>query len=151
MLRTKRRIVLIILLLALSACGLFPESIFTLSDDSRLPKWFAPYAGTSRAQIAVEMSYYSGRTATFVMKRRDGSIIFKMSGRLRGDFPIYLGPSSVDPVKRYPMYEVVTVNGISEAIEHRAMEPVFFVSDDPAVLSQLGLAQTASQLPQSRQ
>jgi hypothetical protein len=61
-----------------------------------------------------------------------------VSGKLRGSHAIYLGPTT-DPLHQYPSYEVVTVNGVSEAIEHRAMEPVFFISDDPAVLSQLGL------------
>jgi hypothetical protein len=91
------------------------------------------------------MSYYIspfGGTATFVMKRKDGSIISKSNGRVRGDHPIYLGPPTSDPLRQYPSYEVVTVNGISEAIEHRAMEPIFYVSDDAAVLNQLGIAPT---------
>jgi hypothetical protein len=145
MLRVQRLLVLAILCFPATACGLFPESIFALSDASRLPKWSTLDAGLSRSQVTVEMSYYIspfGGTATFVMKRKDGSIISKSNGRVRGDHPIYLGPPTSDPLRQYPSYEVVTVNGISEAIEHRAMEPIFYVSDDAAVLNQLGIAPT---------
>ena len=145
MLKAKWSLVLAILCFATAACGLFPESIFALSDASRLPKWFSLDAGPPRSQVTVEMSYYIspfGRPATFVMKRKDGSIIAKSNAKVRDDHPIYLGPPTSDPLRQYPRYEVVTVNGISEAIEHRAMEPIFYVSDDTVVLNQLGLAPT---------
>lgn len=147
----QRPIGLSILCISIAACGLFPESNFALSNASRLPKWFTLDAGLSRSQVTVEMSYYispSGRTATFVMKQRDGSVISKAKGTVRGDHPIYLGPPTTDPLQQNPSYEVVTVNGISEAIEHRAMEPVFYVSDDSAVLNQLGLAPSNRRLKQ---
>jgi hypothetical protein len=145
----KRSFLFAILCIAPAACGLFPESTFQLSDASRLPKWFALNAGLSRSQVTVEMSYYIsplGGTATFVMKQRDGSVISTAKGKVRGDHPIYLGPPISDPLRRYPSYEVVTVNGISEAIEHRAMEPIFFVSDDAVVLNQLGLVPSTNPL-----
>lgn len=141
----KRPLLFSILYLAVAACGIFPESKFLLSDASRLPKWFALDAGMPRSQVTVEMSYYIsllGGTATFVMKRRDGSVISKAKGKVRGDRPIYLGPPTTDRLRHYPSYEVVTVNGISEAIEHRAMEPIFYIADDPVILKQLGIAAT---------
>ena len=33
----------------------------------------------------------------------------------------------------YPVYEIIAVGGKTEIIEHRKMEPVFYVTDDPAV------------------
>jgi hypothetical protein len=138
-----------ILCIAPTACGLFPESIFVLSDASRLPKWFTLDEGISRSQVSVEMSYYIspfGRTATFVVKRRDGRLISKANGKVRSDHPIYLGPPTSDPLRQYPSYEVVAVNGISEVIEHRAMEPIFFVSDDAAVLNQLRRVPSSNRL-----
>jgi hypothetical protein len=89
------------------------------------------------------MSYYIspfGGTATFVLKQRDGRVIAKAKGKVRGDHPIYLGPPTTDPLRQYPSYEVVTVNRISEAIEHRRMEPVFYSADDSVILNQLGMA-----------
>jgi hypothetical protein len=138
----KRSLLIAIPLLAIAACGIFPESTFLLSDASRLPKWFSLDAGFSRSQVTVEMSYYFSplsRTAKFALKHRDGHVIAEAKGKVRGDHPIYLGPNT-DPLRQYPSYEVVTVNGISEAIEHRAMEPVFYIADDPAVLNQLRIA-----------
>jgi hypothetical protein len=151
LLKQKRSFLLFaILCISLAACGLLPESTFLLSDASRLPKWFTLDQGTSRSQISVEMTYYVspfGRTVTFAMKERDGHLISKAKGKVRGDHPIYLGPQPTsDPVRQYPSYEVVTVNGISEVVEHRAMEPIFFVSDDAAVLNQVGLAPLSNRL-----
>lgn len=50
---------------------------------------------------------------------------------------IHLENGATDPRREYPSYEVITANGLSKAIEHRAMEPVFYISDDPTVLAQL--------------
>ena len=39
----------------------------------------------------------------------------------------------------YPSYEVITVNGVIEIIEHRKLEPIFYITDDLAVLKELGV------------
>src|ERR1700689_392731 len=87
---------------ALAACGLFPESSFVLSPESRLPKWFDLDSVLPRSQVTVEMSYYIsplyGRTAAFVLRRQDDTEIARLSGRERGDHPVYLGPSTTDPL-----------------------------------------------------
>ena len=36
----------------------------------------------------------------------------------------------------YPAYEAITVNGITQIIEHKKMEPIFYVTDDAAVAKQ---------------
>jgi hypothetical protein len=114
-----------------------------LSSESRLPNWFHLEPGLSRPQVTVEMSYSAslvyGGTAAFVLRRQDGTEIARVSGRCRGDHPIYLGPPTPDTLQQYPSYEVITVNEQTEAIEHRAMESVFYISDDPTVLARLGL------------
>jgi hypothetical protein len=143
LLKPKLSFLLFAILCTSTACGLFPESTFLLSDASRLPKWFTLDAGFSRSQVTVEMSYYIsplGGTATFVMKQRDGTVISKAKGKVRGDHPVYLGSPTTDRLRQYPSYEVVTVNGISEAIEHRGTEPIFYIADDPVILNKLGLA-----------
>jgi hypothetical protein len=43
------------------------------------------------------------------------------------------------------MYEAITANGITEIIEHRRMEPVFYVNDDPALRSQVLAGQQVEQ------
>ena len=39
----------------------------------------------------------------------------------------------------YPAYEIITVNGITDVIEHRKMEPIFYITDDLAVWKELGV------------
>jgi len=90
-------------------------------------------AGVTRADITVTLDYYmgpSGGTATFTMKASDGEVLRRLNGRLP---PAQHLPGAVG----YPMYEVVTIDGLTEIIEHRKMEPVFYVTDDPAVISAL--------------
>jgi hypothetical protein len=36
-------------------------------------------------------------------------------------------------------YELMTVNGITEVLEYKQMEPVFYVSDDSEIRARLGL------------
>jgi hypothetical protein len=44
------------------------------------------------------------------------------------------------PPYNHPQYEIITVGRTTEVIEHRKMEPIFYVTDDPSVLSKLGLS-----------
>jgi hypothetical protein len=125
-------------------CDWFPEATFELASESRLPKWVTLPPGLTRADVTITMSYYVkpwGRSATFILKDKNGQIRTKVYGKLRG-----LGPN---PLKHpppgfpsgYPAYEVITVNGITEIIEHRKPEPIFYITDDPAVWKELGVGQ----------
>ena len=140
-----RGLVVIACLMA-PACEYFPEASFTLSPDSRLPRWFELPEGVSRSDVSVTMSYYvypSGRYARLVL--RDTRKIRKLAqveGRLFGHEPLTLHNSPEGHPKGYPSYEVIDVNGIVEIVEHRRREPVFYISDDPAVHSEL-LGRTA--------
>ena len=40
----------------------------------------------------------------------------------------------------YPAYEVIAIDGITEIVEHRKMEPIFYLSDDPAIRRSLAAA-----------
>jgi hypothetical protein len=125
-------------------CEWFPESTFELASESRLPKWITLPAGLTRADASITMSYYItpwGRSATFILKDTKGQIRTKVSGKERGGEPSQLKhpPPSFPP--GYPAYEVITVSGITEIIEHRKMEPIFYVTDDPAVWKELGVTQ----------
>jgi hypothetical protein len=37
------------------------------------------------------------------------------------------------PKRSYPAFVVINVNGVSEIIEHKKMEPLFYVSNEAAV------------------
>ena len=131
----------IALCLAMVGCNNSAESDFELALYSRLPKWFTPPSGLSRADLTVTMSYYispSGRTAIFTLLDGKKHKIAEMNGTVEGIEPIRLREPGSPLVPEYPSYEVVTVNGITEIIEHRKLEPVFYVTDDSYVLAEIG-------------
>ncbi len=57
---------------------------------------------------------------------------------LRGD-PQALEASSGSGRSPYPMDEILTADGITEIIEHRRMERIFYISDDPEVRRKSGV------------
>jgi hypothetical protein len=125
-------------------CEWFPEATFELASESRLPKWITLPPGLIRTDVSITMSYYTmtwGRSAIFILRDKKGQVLTKVYGKMKGSEPLYLKhpPQGFSP--GYPAYEVITVNGITDIIEHRKMEPIFYVTDDPAVWKELGVGQ----------
>ena len=117
-------------------CEYFPESTFQLASESRLPKWITLPPGLTRADVSITMSYYNepwGRSAVFILQDAKGKILEKTDAKLKCREPFY--PKNPPPgfPPGSPAYEEVTVNDTTEMIEHRKMEPVFYITDDPAV------------------
>jgi hypothetical protein len=140
------RLVLFALLVigAARGCESFPESTFELASESRLPKWITLPPGMTRADVSLTMNYHVwpwGRSATFILRRAKGKTLEEISGKVRGGGPNQLKESRPGSPAGYPLYEVITVNGMTEIIEHRKMEPTFYVMDDPAVRKELGVWQ----------
>ncbi len=136
--RTLLNSIVIAAALLVSGCGLFPEASFDLSSQSRLTGWYALPAGTPRSDINVQMNYYvksSGRTSVFRITNLKTNESVKFRGTQRGLQPIKHKQTSTSR----PMYEVITVDGITEVIEHRKMEPIFYITDDPTILKELGV------------
>jgi hypothetical protein len=138
-------IMLAITCLSLLGCEFFPESSFELARESRLPKWFTPPPGISRSDVTVTMNYYvkpSGRTSTFILRDAKKQKLAEVNGTQKGLEPLKLkNPRSGFP-PGYPSYEIVTVNGVTEIIEHRQMEPIFYITDDPAVWAELNSSES---------
>ena len=125
-------------------CEWFPESTFELASESRLPKWITLPPGLTRADVSITMSYYVmpwGRSSTFILKDTRGQIRTKLRGKDRGLGPSYLKHPPQGSPPGSPAYEVITVNGITDIIEHRKPEPIFYVTDDPAAWKELGVTQ----------
>jgi hypothetical protein len=102
------------------------ESSFQLADESRLPVWIKIPPGLKRQDVSLTLNYYSnpfGPNAKFILKNRRGDVLEAVSGT---DKPI-------NGVSEYPGFVLVKVNGVSEIIEHRKMEPIFYVSDDASI------------------
>lgn len=110
--------------------GYFPESTFTLSPESRLPKWFRIPAGYDRNDLSVQVSYYApwfGKTnikAILVGPAPNNLTIDKKYGNIEK-------LSTTDKVTDYPGFLIANLGGVTEIIEHKKMEPIFYISDDP--------------------
>jgi len=116
------------------------ESSFTLSEESRLPKWFAVPDGMSRNQLRVTLDYYTDGDAVFKLYDKNRFISLReIKGITRESHPIKLKNSPPGFPPGRPVYEVITANGITDIIEHRKMEPIFYVTDDPAIWQELGV------------
>lgn len=139
--RAYLRLVLVVtILVGMSGCL---ESSFVLAPESRLPKWFEVPDGTSRNELEVTMDYYSTGESIFKLyKVNNFFALKKVTGIPRFPYSNYLKNSPAGFPKGYPSYEVITVSGITDIIEHRKMEPIFYVTDDPNVWRELGVKQT---------
>jgi len=142
--RTNKYLLLWIVL-TISVCGIvgceyFPESTFTLASESRLPKWITLPPGHTRADVSITMSYYDslwGSDVKIILQDEKEQTLTKVYGTAKGRGPLYLKHPPPGFPPGYPIYEVITVNGITDVVEHRKMEPIFYVTDDPAVRNEL--------------
>lgn len=149
------RIAALMICLLIAGCGSgnFPESCFDLSSESRLPAWFSLPKGTSRQAVTVRMCYYvdgSGRSATFALRETRvahfnlgagqmvGKTLAEAKGKDGGLHPLTATNSEPRPFE-YPKYKVITVGDITEVIEHRRMDAIFYVVDDPDIRQSLGV------------
>lgn len=121
------------------------ESDFDLAPESRLPSWFTVPPGLGRSDVNVLMTYYVSlfgterRTARFELRDNAGRQLAQVEGKERGTHPFALEPIPPAGPLPYPLYEVVTINGVTEVIEHRQREPRFYITDDPNVKRRLGV------------
>ena len=132
-------ILLVIVFLTIKGCYLFPESTFTLASDSRLPKWVTLQPGITRADVSLTMNYYVmlwGSSAQFILRDKDGQTVKKDNGKTRCGVPFQLKNPPQGFRSGYPAYQAITVHGITEIIEHRKMEPIFYITDDTAIWKQ---------------
>jgi len=147
MIKVKRRIEIILLIFvavailgsAITGCEYFPEATFELANESRLPKWFSLPPGLARPDVSVTMSYYVkpwGRTATFTFHDMKNRTLAKIDGKVKDTEPLHLKSSPQSDTPGYPSFEVITANGMTEIIEHKKMEPIFYITDSPAVWSE---------------
>lgn len=139
------KLFLLAMMFSLAGCL---ESSFQLSDESRLPKWFVVPEGRNRRDFTVQMDLHS----TF----GGGKDVFKLRGKIKFYYiKKYTVANSEQPdiqsrqlktppegfPKGYPRYKVVTINNITDIIELRKMEPLFYMTDDPKIWKELGIEQ----------
>ena len=131
--------------------------MFDLAPVSRIPRWFTIPRGLSRADVTVTMYTYIsslGRSSTFWLLDKNGNTLAKVEAVTEGrEFHVF-GNAKKNaeggydhPSEMYPIYEIETANGITEVLEFKRMEPVFYVTDDATVKSKLGLLANPNSLP----
>lgn len=130
------KLITVCFIFALTSCDVFPESMFNLSGESRLPRWFQIPSGMSRTDVSVKMSYHSEKTI-FELKDKSDNTLKKIIGRRATNFPIYLDKQKSTKNDIYPSYELIMVDEISEIIEHRKLEPFFYIVDDADVIAEI--------------
>jgi len=138
-----RRVLLSILIASLMGCL---EASFELASESRLPKWLDVPEGVDRSDLKVTMDYYSTfRGGEYIFKFYDKNKflkIQKISLTTKEQPTVRTKELRKPPAgfpKSYPAYNVVTINGVTDIVERRKMEPVFYMTDDPAVWEELGV------------
>jgi hypothetical protein len=116
----------------LLGCEYFPEATFNVASSSRLPKWITLPPNMSREDVRLTMSYYAlpwGNDVLYELLGPKKEVIERVHGK-------EVCQELLGPANKYPSYVAVNVNGITEVMEHAKMEPVFYVTDDRAILKQ---------------
>ena len=70
------------------------------------------------------------------LQRSDGRTLKKIKA-ITGDHPLRLKNQREGFPPGRPLYEVITIDGITDIVEHRKMEPFFYMTDDPEVWREL--------------
>lgn len=130
------------IIVAILFCGCDPrfgmkENELRLSPESRLPRWFQAPPDYTRKDLTMTITTYiatSGLQSRMV---------------IRGPAPAYkvlsdkIGPKKIHPLTeqqgydKYPLYAIITVDGVEEVFEQRRPEAIFYISDDPKYTSVL--------------
>jgi hypothetical protein len=110
------------------------ESSFQLASESRLPGWEALPPGLTRADVSVTLNYYTtlllgANDAKFILKNGKGRTLAELKGKAKCQYP--------NSGSSYPRYDAVVVNGTTEILEFKRMEPIFYVNDDAAIRKEI--------------
>jgi len=139
------KFILIAMMFSLAGCL---ESTFQLSDESRLPKWFVVPEGKDRRDFTVRMELYStfsGGQAVFKLYNKNNFLYIQKYTVTSSEQPDMQSRQLKSPPKGfpkgYPRYKVITINNITDIIELRKMEPLFYMTDDPQIWQELGVKQ----------
>lgn len=120
------------------------ESHFELESASRLPRWFDVEVSPEARQHWLAMSYYGGPlpehvdNTVFYLHRSGGGLVQTITGK-RCWHPktrTTADPDGPSNPQADSDYVVVTVNGLTEVIQHNGTNNRFAISDDPVLIDQ---------------
>jgi len=117
-----------------------------LSDQSRLPKWVVVPKGKNRNDFSVKMESHStfaaGKIIFKIYDKNNVSPIqeYEITTDMQSDIlPVQLKSPPEGFPQGFPKYIPITINGITDIVEQRKMEPVFYMTDNPDVWKELGV------------
>ncbi len=119
------------------------ELSFELASTSRLPKWIELPESYERNQFKLKIDYYlnsSGGEAIFNLLDEKGKTLKVVKGSILRK-PLTLKKQLEGYSKGYPKFQIITINGITDVIEHKKMESKFYMADDSDVLKEFGVNQ----------
>jgi hypothetical protein len=97
----------------------------------------APTRTYTRRRFAYDelLHHAVGRQCAIHIARQEQTIE-KENGKVRCKEPFQLKSTPQHSSSDDPTYEPITIDGVTEIIEHRKMEPIFYVTDNLAVWKQ---------------
>jgi hypothetical protein len=123
------------ILFAVSSCSRFPESEFDLRMESRLPKFIDSTGARSPRGYTAHVEFYGSPDAVRVIVRdsQHRTIFDERCGFRWHPRDSYQGHGQIV----YPSHIVVSFPSGEDIFEQRALEPMLYLSDDPALWSSL--------------
>ena len=121
-------------------CGLL-ESETKLSKESRLPRWFEIPEGYSRKELGVIVKSYTNpknMCAKVILHGPppENKILIVKKG-VEKIHPYTESRMEMGKIPPYPIYTTIEIDGITEIIEQRKAENIFYISDDKELISAL--------------
>jgi hypothetical protein len=136
-------LLVVVLIFSIFGCDFvkygFPSAQHKLSPESRLPKWVDISPEYTRAELTMEIWIYVH--PIFILSK-DKLIV-------RGPAPEHkviqeiVATWRTHPLTKeqswdvYPIYSILSVNGVEEVFEQREPKNILYVSDDPRVTAVL--------------
>jgi len=117
----------------------FLESEFHLAKESSLPSWVEPLPkGCNRDDVTIRLQYWSPPwdVNDVVLIAGCGSkTLFSKSGKSERPEEWYSWAREDWLKRHYPSFNRITIGGKTEVILHKKMEPIFYISDQQAIIN----------------
>ena len=130
-----RMLVCLAMFVVHGSAGCILESNLTLSNDSRLPRSLKLPTGVTRSNSVVTLVEFTDGSVSFSLKNREGTLLAEVRGRLSTRMDV--DGNKNNDVTSYPRYTLVTLDGGDEVLEFRRPGPIFYLTDDPMIISRI--------------
>ena len=119
----------------------FLESEFTLAPESHLPVWIELPHDIKRDDVTIYLQYYTPMfdvNDTVLIVKDGWRTIYKETGTSNNHPKYWAWANKNWPKRAHPGFVNITIDGKTEIIEHKKMEPIFYISNESAVKHTMG-------------